>query len=130
MLLFLLDQLPLPLKEGIGSPYIISTWRVNSGTSERFAGQVARIVGRYLKTGLLFACTFPFWMCFEIAPALMSRMDFPSETLEKVVSAYGEYSAVAVGHGMAASLQTASFARERMDRRIRTSWITPFIWSL
>src|SRR5690606_12680840 len=56
--------LHFPRKEETESLYIISTSPASFGTSVRFAVREARIAVLYLKTGWLFACTFPFWMCF------------------------------------------------------------------
>ncbi|WP_239432220.1 hypothetical protein [Sporosarcina sp. ACRSL] len=68
-------------------------------------------------------------MDFETVPAWTGRIDFPSETPEKVVSAAGRRALAVVDRQMAASLQKVTVALARMDRRIGTSWITPFIWS-
>lgn len=119
-------------KEVIGSLYIISTLQVSFGTLARFVGRGGHIVVQCLKNGWRFAYKLPFWK--RLAPAQASivvvQTDFPLETLEKVVSAAGRSLVVAVGCTSVASFETERLARVQMDRRIRISLLTPFIWSL
>ncbi|MDN4607034.1 hypothetical protein [Sporosarcina highlanderae] len=93
--------------------------------------QVEHIAEQSLKSGWPFACMLPFWKySFLALVAWMVQTDFPLETPEKVVSATGRSMVSVVDRTSVAYRRTAKTVRAQMDRMIRISWITPFIWSI